>query len=534
MTDARDDPPDGLPPELDPRGRRGRAGRGTPPPGPGASAAAGQPGAPAAGRSPAGSVVAPAPARRRGVRRVLSIVALSLSALLFLVSGIGYALYDHFDGRITRIAIGEVPGDRPQDAPRGALNILMIGSDSRDFQGGEAFQGTGDERITSQRSDTMILAHLYGDTDKAQLVSLPRDSRVTLPAYTDSDGKQHAESKDKLNAALERGGPALLIATVEKLSGIKVDHFVSVDFKGFQDIVEELDGVEVCLTQDVQEKDSGIDLKAGRQVVRGAQALAYVRQRNGSVGNELGRIKRQQQFLGSIAREVFDAKTLANPLRLNGVLTVATNSLTVGDDLTSEELRDLALRLRAFDSADVLFTTVPVADADQRIDGVSYVEIDEEKAPLLFGAVQRDEEPGSVAAAPRPPAAPPLIVRPAGVRTEVYNGTGTAGRGRQVAQELAAVGFNVVGTPGDRGQGVTRTVVRHGIDKADSARTLAAAIPGSTTEQDPALGRTLEVVVGSDYTTARQVTVRPGAGAPSSPAPTTERVTTAAEDICGA
>lgn len=522
MDDAQPGNGTGLPPELDPRGGRHSARR-----------------RPAAAAPGSAQVVRRA--RPGRVRRVLSTIALTLSAALFAASGVGYLLYDHFDGNINRIPIGTVPGGpRPSEAPRGALNILLVGSDTRDFAGGEAFQGEGEKRVTNARSDTMMLAHLYGDTDKAQVISLPRDSRVVIPAHTDREGEPVEETKDKLNAAMELGGPALLIATVEKLTGVKIDHFVSVDFKGFQDMVEELDGVEVCLTEDVKEKDSGIDLKAGRQVVRGPQALAFVRQRQLLAGGDLGRIKRQQQFIGSMAREILDAKTLLNPVRLNGVLGVATRSLTIGDDLDRGKLRELALRLRTFDSDDVLFTTLPVADPNLRArnpDGLFslYVQIDEEKAAQLFRAIRLDQPPGTAAAAttPKPSATPPLIVRPGGVRVEVFNGAGIAGLGRRAAQDLSEVGFRVVGTPSDRGAGVTRTIVRHGPDKADSARTLAAAIPGSFAEQDPALDRTLEVVVGSGYRGASQVTVRPQA-TKASPPPATERITTAAEDVCGA
>lgn len=515
-----------LPPELDPRRRRPTRRA------PGPASPAGTP--VAAGSS---TVVPAPPAPRRRLRKVLAGVAVALSTALFLVSGVGYLLYNHYDGNIDRFAIGDVPGGpRPERAPVGALNVLMVGSDTRDFAGGEAFQGKGAKRVTNARSDTMILAHLYGGADKAQLVSLPRDSRVTIPAYTDSSGRQRGPVEDKLNAAMERGGPALLIATVEQLTDIKIDHFVQVDFQGFQNLVEELEGVEVCLTEPAQDKDSGIDLRAGRQTIRGPQALAFVRQRQGLPGNELGRIKRQQQFIGAVAREVLGAGTLLNPVKLNGVLSVATGSLKVDDSLSPDKLRDLALRLRNFEAGDILFTTVPLSDTDLRAknpDGLysSYVQLDDAKAAKLFEGIRRDEEPGNVTT-PRPVATPPLIVRPGAVRVEVYNGAGVAGLGKRAAADLERVGFNVVGTPSDRGEGVPTTVVRHGPEKADSARTLAAAIPGATVEQDPALGRTLEVVVGSDYSTARKVTVKPSVSASPAPA-ASPRVTTAAEDVCG-
>ena len=302
--------------------------------------------------------------------------------------------------------------------------MLLVGSDSRDGDGNGAFQGKGSEFVSGQRSDTVILAHLYADSDTAQLVSFPRDSYVTIPAHVDpATGEQRPAAKGKLNSAFALGGPALLIATIEELTDVRVDHYVQIDFEGFQAMVDKLGGVEVCLSAPAKEKDSGIDLPAGRQTVRGQQALAFVRQRKELAGGDLDRIRRQQQFIGSITRKVLSAGTLLNPVRLNGFLDVATASLQVDEGLSAGDLKDLALRMRGFDAGGVLFTTVPVADSNKIINRESFVVLDDAKAAVLFDGLRRDDAPGTAAPAPTatPVAAAPLTVAPDAVRVQVYN-----------------------------------------------------------------------------------------------------------------
>ncbi len=303
-------------------------------------------------------------------------------------------------------------------------------------------------------------------------------------------------------------------------------------------MVDELDGVEVCLPKAAKEKDSGIDLPAGRQVVKGDQALAFVRQRKKLPNGDLDRIARQQQFIGAIIRKVLSSGTLLNPFRLNGFLDAATASLQVDEDLGIGDLRTLAVRLRSFNAGGVSFATVPVSSINgsrKNRDGLyeSVVLLDEPKLEELFRALRADQPPGAPAASPKPSAGPALIVAPSAVRVRVFNGSGVAGLGRKAATDLAEVGFQVIGAASNRPGAAATTVVLHGPDKADSARTLAAAIPGATTQLDETLDRTLEVVVGSGYTGAKKVTV---AGAPTSPtsprASATPKVVTAAEDPC--
>ena len=480
--------------------------------------------------------------RGRRAARVLSWVAVVTSVAVLGVSGAGYALVNHYDGNIRRLpAVLGGGGDRPAAAPRDAQNFLVVGSDSRgDLAAGEGVQGRGNDFVTGQRADTVILAHLYGGrSDQAQLVSFPRDSYVTIPSHVNPvDGKVVPATMGKLNRSFQLGGPALLIDTVENLTNIRIDHYLQVDFDGFKGMVDQLGGIEVCLPKAAKEKDSGIDLPAGRQVVKGEQALAFVRQRKRLPNGDLDRIARQQQFLGAMVRKVLSAGTLANPLRLSGFLDVATSSLQVDEDLEVGDLRDLALRFRGFSAGGVSFATVPVKSINgsrKNADGLyeSVVLLDEAKGDRLFQTVRDDVPPGSPQPGPSGTPAPTLIVAPADVRVEVLNGAGVAGLGRRAATDLREVGFAVIGTPGNRGTGATETLVLHGPDRADSAATLAAAVPGARTQLDPSLDRVLQIVVGSDYAGARAVTVAGAPRRPATPTPSaTPQVKTAAVDPC--
>ena len=451
-----------------------------------------------------------------------------LTSLTVLVSSVGgYLLAQRYDGQVERIPRVFPDDRRPQPAPRDPRTILVVGSDSRSgLQAGEGTQGSGEEFVEGQRSDTMILVHLYGGRDLAELISLPRDSWVTIPAHTDPSGRAVPAAQAKLNAAFEQGGPALLIRTIEAMSSLRIDHYAQVDFDGFLTLVDTLGGVEVCLSEPARDEVSGIDLPAGRQTVSGPQALAYVRQRAGLPRGDLDRIARQQQFLGSIVRKTLSAGTLLNPFRLDAVLDVTTDALQVDSGTSLDDLRDLALRLRTFQAGGIVFDTLPVADIDARRDRQAVVLLDQPRVRALFARLRADLPPGSPGTRPAPP--PPLIVEPRNIRVRVINGSGVPGLGQRAFDELASAGFLVVDRPVDRGRPSRTTTVFHGPERADSARTLAAAVPGARTRLDPARGRVLDLVVGSGWAGTRPVRVTP----PGGPVPATAPPTTAAQDPC--
>lgn len=480
-----------LPPELDPRGSRR-------------------------------TVLPQAPVRRRRRRwaRVLSWVAGVTSVLVLLATIGGYAAYRHYDSNIARIRNFVLPG-HPQPAASGkAENYLLVGSDTRENLTPAELRSSSTTYDPGSRSDTVILAHVPADGSRVTLVSFPRDSYVKIPQWTDAEGKVHRSRQDKLNSAfaagsLPGGNAALLSATVQDLTGMRVDHFVQIDFIGFQRMVNTLGGIDVCLREPARDKRSGIDLPAGVSHINGSQALAFVRQRYGLEHGDLDRIKRQQYFISAVMKEVISARILLNPLKLSSVLEDATKSVSADQGLN--DLRKLALRLRNLDPEHVQFTTLPVSGPVMRGDA-SVLIVDEPKAAALFAQL-RGVGRGPSSADPTPDG-PRLIVAPSAITVKVYNGTDTAGLATKASSDLRDVGFNVL-SPGTRSTGATSTVVRYGPTRADSARTLAAAVPGALLVEDDSLGRTLELVVGSSYAGAQAVSVsRPTTGASPSAAPT--------------
>ena len=543
--------PGGLPPHLDPR-------RGTPPR---RAAAAPRPGAtprgttPPNGRPPSGASQLPPhlnprgrsasrygappppltgsghrsralPPKRRW-RRAVAWTA-GITAVLVLLAGVGgYALYQTYD-----LNTFDIPILNDKDAPPlpdGNQNFLLVGSDSREgLKEGEGPQGVGENFVTGQRSDTMILVHLSRKRDIAQVISFPRDLYVTIPAHTNEDGEAVPERKNKINSAFEAGGPSLLIDTIQTYTGIRINHYVQVDFNGFKRIVDAVGGVDVCLPRPAKDKLSGIDLPAGNHTLDGETALAYVRQRHGLPRGDIDRVLRQQQFMGAVIRK---ATSIRNPLRADRLIRAGISAVTVDAGLDLLGLARFGLEMKP---GNILFSELPVVDTSYNPPGPvgSTVLLDDAGAEEIFRQIREDDPPIKPATAD--PVPNNLIVRPGAIRVQVYNGAGTQGLGTRAAGDLAKVGFVVVGTPENRGTGASKTVVRHGPDKADSARTLSAAIPGSVTELDPALGRTLEVVVGSEYRGARAVTVKPSQSAakPTPGAAPSTNTRTAAEDPC--
>ncbi len=457
-----------------------------------------------------------------------------MAIVVLLAAGGLYVAFNHYNGQINRIDVfGALTGKRPTATKQDAVNYLLVGSDSREGSNGAGTQGKGADFVTGQRSDTVILVHLFGSSQKAQLVSFPRDSYVTIPEFTHpTTGKVTKEHTSKLNSAFFIGGAPLLIATIERMTQVRIDHFLQVDFTGFKGMVNELGGVDVCLTKPAKDSFSGINLSAGNHHISGDVALAFVRQRHGLANGDIDRIARQQQFIGSLANKILSAGTLLNPIKLNGVLNVATASLQADKGLTGNDLKSLALRVRKFSSGGVIFTTVPVTDINARRNGASVVLLDEAKSEVLFQSLRDDIAPGTPPAAAKPTKTVPLVVAPTNVRVSVYNGSGVSGIGRKAATDISEVGFQVIGIATNRGTGATQTTISYGPTKADSARTLQAAIPGSVLVADSSLGRTLDLVIGSSYSGAKKVTVT---GTPPTKAPsdtTAVPVQTAQDNPC--
>ena len=485
--------------------------------------------------APAPSTPKPKRSRKKRIARVLSWVAVVTSVSVLAASALGFGALALINSHVHRRCIfcgesQEAQRNRPQK-PGGesgkALNFLLVGSDSREGATPEELKQFNTQQDPGKRTDTIILVHLSPRRDKAVLVSFPRDTWVEIPGH----------GHNRINAAYvngeldhKGGGPALLIQTVEKLTNVYIDHYLEVDFRGFLKMVNALGGVDVCLPQAVDDKDSGLRLPAGKSHVNGSQALSFVRARHFDPTQDFGRIRRQQQFLGAMLRRATSLGILSRPDRLYRFLDTVAKSLTVDDKLSFNDMKSLAGKLRGLDPAKIVFVTAPTGRG-VRIEGKSVVLPDEAGYAALFGSIRNDD--AIQAGASPAPTQPPndLIVRPSRIRLRVLNGNGQNGAAGKAAQDLAAVGFQIRATGDADASTYARTIVRYGPSKADSARTVAAAIPGSSLQLDQTLGSVIEVVIGSDYTGARPVTVNPSAAPPSpTPSPIRSLPTSTAAD----
>jgi LCP family protein required for cell wall assembly len=287
---------------------------------------------------------------------------LSVAVLAVGAAGGGWVLYMKLSGNITpdeaaARELARYEKERPTSLVKDAQNILVIGSDSRSGDGNSRYgRDSGTER-----SDTTILLHLSKGRHTATAISLPRDLMVDVPSCRRADGSRSEATFAMFNYAFETGGSACTIRTVEKLTDVRVDHHVVIDFHGFKKTVDALDGVRICLKEPIDDKAAKLKLPAGRVTLDGEQALGYVRARK-TLGNgsDTDRMERQQRFLGALVNKVQSNDVLLNPVKLYPVLDAATSSLTTDPDLASlRGLYELVRGLRDIPAEHVQFLTVP-------------------------------------------------------------------------------------------------------------------------------------------------------------------------------
>lgn len=495
---------------------------------------------PTTGPQTGSPATSPVPVGRSRTRRILGWIALGLAVVLLITVTGGYIVYRHLSGNITHLPI-VTAGARPAALTK-AQNILLIGSDTRAFAGGAKFGG----EVGGARSDTAILVHLSAGGRKAILVSIPRDSYVEIPACRLPNGSLSTPHHDKFNAAYSIGGPSCTIATVESLTHIRVNHFVEVNFQGFQRMVNALGGVNICLRKPINDpirfinghySGSGLVLPAGTHKLKGKQALAFVRARYGiGDGSDIGRIKDQQLFISAVIRKATSAGLLVDIPALYSFLDAATKSIRTDPTFGLSQLKSLADRLHGLKPGTVSLLTVPfVFNAP----GVPSADIawDPVKAPALWNALRRDlplpgEATTPVAAGSPSPAGNGLTIPPSAITVRVLNATGQQGIAHRVAAELAAEGFHA--TAGNASTlGVAKTVVRYGSSRNESSMTVAAAVKPSARQLDPTLGSTVELVIGADFGSVVPVTVTPRSSPAVTPSPTPSLdVTTADQNIC--
>lgn len=366
---AHGEPP--LPPELSPR--RGAASGGRVPRQAGGDGYDG------------GNVYRGGGGRPKNWRKRIGWTVLTL--VLALVAG-SIGTYFWADGKLARTVDLNALPDRP---PTGqGTNYLIVGSDSRDgmtpAQERQLHTGAAD----GKRTDSMMILHVgsHGDT----LMSLPRDSYVTIPAFTGESGKSYPATTHKLNTSYSWGGGALLAQTVEHDTGIHINHYAEIGFTGFVNLVNALGGVNMCLDKPMVDKASGADFKAGCQKFDGDQSLEFVRERHQEADEDLGRMRNQQKFLSTLAHQAASPSTVLNPFKLYPVLGAGLETLEVDKGMSLYDLGKMFFAMKDVSSGEGRSVTVPIANANLRtVSDGDAVGWDKAKASQLFGELQNDE-----------------------------------------------------------------------------------------------------------------------------------------------
>ncbi|MFF8878201.1 LCP family protein [Streptomyces flaveolus] len=322
-------------------------------------------------------------------RRTGRIVLLSLLVLVLALGGTAYWLYSDLDGNINGVDINDAIGkDRPEKLPTSGQNILILGSDSR--AGDNAELNTG--KVAGARSDTALVMHIPEGRTKAVAVSIPRDTLVTRPDCTKSDGSEVASAERVMfNSIYSQVGPACVVKTVEKMSGVRMDHYVEIDFAGFKDLVDAIGGVTVTVDQDIHDSSSGLDLTAGTHRLNGTESLQFVRTRHGiGDGSDLGRIGLQQEFMIALLGEIKKQDLLGSPTKTYKIADTLTAALTTDSELASlTALADFGRSLNGVDPSTMDTIMLPVAY--DKIDKNRVVAA-EPQASTLWKAIRSDDE----------------------------------------------------------------------------------------------------------------------------------------------
>ncbi|MFF4191263.1 LCP family protein [Nonomuraea sp. NPDC001831] len=384
----------------------------------------------------------------QGKMRVLAWVSIAATTVMVAGALTGYTVYRDAFGNITQKSVKEdIINPRPRDT--GALNVLLVGSDTRAGKGnaryGQQLARTAD--AGGKRTDTIIVMHISPNRDKARLISFPRDSMVQIPKCKNETTKaEMPPRRDMINSAYNSGGIACTISTIETLTQIRINHFVEVDFSGFKNIVDALGGIEICLKSGVNDKASHLVLPPGKSLLNGEKALGYVRLRHYGDGSDIQRIKRQQIFLSKVIAKATSSELLTDIGKLTGFIKAAAGSVTMDPELANDtqQLIDIATSAKELTAGGVQLTTIPWLPDPQDPNRVIWKEPD---ASALWASIISDTElpdpaPSASASASTKPKVTP---KPEQVKVQVLNGTTTPGKARLVADELAKQGFNVVG-----------------------------------------------------------------------------------------
>ncbi len=462
--------------------------------------------------------------RRRGQRpkirrsrhslgqRIAAYTSVAVVGVLVVGTLVAYGKYRSIWDSIKRIDVAGLVGNQPPKL-NDAENILLIGSDTRVGQGGI---GGSAASTPGGRSDTLMLLHISPGNHDVTVVSIPRETMVPIiscPAVDGTTGQQAEPGEEELiNAALDFGGPVCTWKTFESVTNIHVDHFIELDFTGFEKIINDLGGVEVCLPFAVDDPDSGLNLSKGRHHIFGPQALAFWRTREDlGTGSDLERIERDQFLMVSLLHGIEHSGLLHSPSKILNVVRDASDAMTTDDGLDQNTILRIADTMRDISTSQVQFITAPnIPDPDND----NNVVFEQPEANELFNAIQHDDKMatsngGSKSKKKSKKSSGPTLdsVSPSKVNVQVLNGSGAQGMASQVGGDLTNEGFNVVGTGDANNFDYTRSVIEYaGSSDLPAVDTLKSVVPNVEVLQNSSLTPgTVELIVGSDFTSLNSV-----------------------------
>ncbi|MFF0092571.1 LCP family protein [Streptomyces canus] len=461
-------------------------------------------------------------ARARRKHRVLRWSATTLAVLILASAGAGYLYYQHLNDNIRKgeRSSGDSKAQKTQANAAGQtpLNILLIGSDSRNSDENVKLGGSRDNRGNPPLGDVQMLIHLSADRKSAAMVTIPRDTRVDIPKCTDPDtGKTYPPITEIINISLARGGAGCTLATWQNLTGVYIDHWMTIDFSGVVRMADAIGGVSVCVKQNVWDHPtaqvpggSGLKMPAGTHKVKGKQALQWLRTRH-AWGSDLMRARAQHMYLNSMIRTLKGQNVFTDTPRLMGLAEAATKSLQVSEEIGSvKELYDLGMQLKSVPTDRITSVTMPnVQDPKNK----EHVVPDGANADKLWEMLRDDvslDKKGKASkgkktvAATKTPSAPDDEI---GVLVQNATATSTlgpvGGRAGTIAEELVRKGFSQASKDATAGLSEDRTVVRYpSADLEGDAQRIAKSlgIPMSSVKKSTDVSG-VTLVVGADWRT---------------------------------
>lgn len=462
-----------------------------------------------------GDLYAESSLRRRPVRRVPRwLKALTAVVSVLLLGAVAFGGY--WAWRLqSNISTSELTagGQRTEGTvndSKDRLQILVLGSDTRD--GSNSQYGAAEDSSGYGQSDVMMLLDISADNKHVNVVSFPRDLLVDVPKCTDPKTSQSypAQQDVMINSAMAQAGIGCAVDTVNKLTGLEVDHFMMADFNAVKELSNAVGGVEVCVSDAVHDPDSGLNLPAGTSQVQGEQALAFLRTRHAFAnGGDLGRIQAQQGFLASLSRKLKSEGTLGNPQKTLTIADTITRNLTVDSGLSSvPSLLTIANRLKNIDPANINFITAPTMPAPEDPNRLA---LDQPAASNFFTALRNSPDlsqsaPATPTETPATPAAPAYdkSLQP----VSIANGTGVTGRSNAIAGLLSDAGFTNLAKL--QAQAQDKTMVYYSAGFEDVAADVAAlfGLPAGSVQQVANI-QGVQLYAGTDFATGTKPVAPP-------------------------